>query len=87
VQSRFTTCGDQDGFRWSSSPLPSSLPRLDSSGAAFARDCSRQPPSVHESAAEEKLDLGVAAAKLVLSPPGDCGVDGRIEPENEAFSL
>ena len=73
--------------RWSSSPLPSSLSRLNLSGAAFARNCSRQPPSGRESAAEEKLDLGVTAAKLVLSPPGHCVVDCRIEPENDAFSL
>jgi hypothetical protein len=67
--------------------LPSTLLRLNVSGAAFARDCSRQTASARKSAAEEKLDLGVAAAKLVLSPPGDCVVDCRIEPEKEAFSL
>ena len=71
----------------SSSPLPSSLPGLNVSGAAFAMDSSRQTASARKSAAEEKLDLGVAAAKLVLSPPGDCVVDCRIEPEKEAFSL
>jgi hypothetical protein len=72
--------------RRSSSPLPSSLP-LNVSGAAFARDCSRQTAGAHKGASEKELDLGIAAAKLVLSPPGDCLVNCRIEPEHDASTL
>jgi len=66
--------------------LPSTLLRLSVSGAAFARDGSRQTASACKSASEEKLDLGVAAAKVILGPFGDCVVDCRIKPEKEAFS-
>jgi len=74
-------------LRWSSSPLPSSLPRLNGSGAAFARGCSRQTASAHEGVSEKELDLSIAAAKLVLSPPGDGVVDGRMEPDQNASAL
>src|SRR5260370_27478970 len=74
-------------LRWSSSPLPSSLPRLNLSGSTCARDGSRQTAGAQKRASEEELDLGVAAAQLVLSPPGDCVVDCRIEPEKEASAL
>jgi hypothetical protein len=73
--------------RRSSRPLPSNLPRLIASGAACARDCSRQTAGAHKRASEKELDLGIAAAKLILSPPGDCVVDCRIEPDQNASTL
>jgi hypothetical protein len=67
--------------------LPSTLPRLIVSGAAFAGDCCRQTASARKGAPEKELDLGIAAAKLVLSPPGDRIVDRRIEPDQNASTL
>jgi hypothetical protein len=74
-------------LRRSSRPLPSSLPRLNVSGAAFARNCSRQTASAHKGASENELDLGIAATEVVLSPPGDRVVDGRMEPDQDASTL
>jgi hypothetical protein len=81
------TLSMRKGLRRSSLPLPSSLPRLNVSGAVFAREYSGQTASTRKGASEKELDLGIAAAKLVLSPPGDCCVDCRIEPDQDASTL
>jgi hypothetical protein len=40
-----------------------------------------------EGAAEQELDLGAGATQLVVGPPGQRVVDGRVEPQQEALAL
>jgi hypothetical protein len=56
-------------------------------GGALNAERTWQTPSVDEGNAQQVLDLGIAAAQLVLSPPGDCVVDCRIEPDQKASTL
>ena len=45
------------------------------------------PAGVLERAAQEELDLRVAASKLVLRPPRDGVVDCRVEPQEDALAI
>ena len=56
--------------------------------AGAHRSClTGQPPGVGQRAAEQKLDLGVGAAQLVLGPSGQGVVHGRVQPQQYALAL
>jgi hypothetical protein len=46
-----------------------------------------QPPGLGERPAEHELDLGVRAPQLVIGPPGEGVVHGRIQAQQNAFSF
>jgi hypothetical protein len=46
-----------------------------------------QPSGVRQRAPQQELDLGVRAPQLVLSPPGQRVVDGRIKPQQHVLTL
>jgi hypothetical protein len=71
----------------SSNSLPRRRAGMVAAGGALNTERTWQAPSVDKGSAQQKLDLCIAAAQLVMCPPGDCVVDCRIEPEKEAFSL
>jgi hypothetical protein len=53
----------------------------------FAHQSAREATRTDEGASQKELDLGIAAAKLVLSPPGDCVAYCRIEPDQKGSTL
>ena len=56
-------------------------------GPAHRLDSAGQPPGVGQRAAEQELDLSVRAAQLVGGPPCQRIMNGRVEPEQDAFAL
>src|ERR1700677_254228 len=63
------------------------LARARASGAAHRAGLARQPAGVAEGAAEHELDLGVGGPHLIGRPLGQGVMDGRIEPEQDAFTV
>jgi hypothetical protein len=47
----------------------------------------RHPPRIGQRSAEEDLHLSVDAAELVVGPPDEGVVDGRVDPEKNLAAL
>jgi hypothetical protein len=47
----------------------------------------RHPAGVGEGTSKEQFDLGVEAAKLVLCPPSQCVVHGRVDAEEDRLAV
>ena len=56
-------------------------------GAAPNTEGTWQAPSVYEGSAQQKLDLCIAAAQLVLCPTNNCFIDRWIKSDKDALSL
>jgi hypothetical protein len=67
--------------------VPVGLARARAAGPAHRAGVAWQPPRLAERAPEHELDLGVGGAHLVGRPLGQGVVDGRVEPEKNAFAF
>ena len=56
-------------------------------GPAHRSYLSGQPACVGQRAAQQEFDLGVGAAQLVASPPGEGVVDGWVQPQQDALTF
>jgi hypothetical protein len=56
-------------------------------GGALNTERTWQAPSVDEGAAQQKLDLCIVAAQLVLCPTNNCAIDRWIKSDKDASSL
>ena len=56
-------------------------------GAAHLPDVSGQPAGLGQGAAEQELDLGVAAAQFVAGPPRQRVAHGGVEAEHDALTF
>jgi hypothetical protein len=56
-------------------------------GGALNADRTWQAPCIEKGPAQQKLDLRIAAAKLVVSPTSDRVADRGIKSDKDVFSL
>ena len=71
----------------SSSSLPRRRARMVAPSGALNTERIWQAPTVDEGSAQQKLDLCIAAAQLVLCPTNNCVVDSWIKSDKDASAL